>query len=73
MRPCSFYLPAALFLSVTLPTCPCQESAPIRGLWHLRHFLWLLRYLSPALAGCDCQEALQYEHYNIAIPIIHQV
>jgi hypothetical protein len=27
------------------------------GLWHLPRFVWPLRSLSPALAGCDCQGA----------------
>ena len=42
----------------------------MRSLRDLRHFVWLLRYSSPALAGCDCQGAsLHLTLYNIPIVI----
>ena len=56
----SCYLPSGRYVSTLLRPFRLRLLPPhVRpqhhtGLWDLRHFVWLLRYLSPARAGFNC-------------------
>src|SRR2546422_3115227 len=55
-RPC-YFCPLRHFSRLRfLPACG-RTLHPLRSLRDLRHFIWLLRYVSPALAGFTCQRA----------------
>ena len=51
-RPCCFCLLRSFLRLRVLPALGRTEH--LTGLSDLRHFVWLLRYLSLALAGCSC-------------------